>query len=94
MFTSRCSGVAIMERMEGFAKGINFRVGRVKDFKTSLTRGTEGRKGRLQLGEPHLSLMKALIPCARRRSDRQWSPEEELPTTVDLNAESGLGLKG
>ncbi|CAL1360422.1 unnamed protein product [Linum trigynum] len=40
MFTSRCSVVAIMERMEGFAKGINFRVGRVKDFKMSLKRGT------------------------------------------------------
>ncbi|CAI0408284.1 unnamed protein product [Linum tenue] len=47
MFTSRCSAAAIMERMEGFAKGINFRVGRVKDFKMSLTGGTEGRKGRL-----------------------------------------------
>ncbi|CAL1360421.1 unnamed protein product [Linum trigynum] len=94
MFTSRCSAVAIMERMEGFAKGINFRVGRVKDFKMSLTRGPEGWKGRLQLSEPHLSLMEAQIPYATRRADHQLPLEEELPTTVDLNVESGLGLKG
>ncbi|CAL1407333.1 unnamed protein product [Linum trigynum] len=45
MFTSKCSTTAIMERMEGFGKGINFRVGKVKDFKMSLTGEQKGRNG-------------------------------------------------
>jgi len=49
IFTSRSSASAIMARIEGFAKGINFRVGKVKDFKMSLVGPCEGRKGRLSV---------------------------------------------
>ncbi|CAN1243409.1 CBL-interacting serine/threonine-protein kinase 5 [Linum perenne] len=49
IFTSRSSATAIMARIEGFAKGINFRVGKVKDFKMSLVGPCEGRKGRLSM---------------------------------------------
>ncbi|CAN0907353.1 CBL-interacting serine/threonine-protein kinase 25 [Linum grandiflorum] len=49
IFTSRSSASAIMARIEGFAKGINFRVGKVKDFKMTLVGEREGRKGRLSV---------------------------------------------
>ncbi|XWS72747.1 hypothetical protein CRYUN_Cryun02cG0067400 [Craigia yunnanensis] len=49
MFTSRCSASAIMAKIEGVAKGLNFRVGKVKDFKMKLQGSSEGRKGRLSV---------------------------------------------
>ncbi|XP_022730333.1 CBL-interacting serine/threonine-protein kinase 25-like [Durio zibethinus] len=49
MFTSRCSASAIMTKIEGVAKGLNFRVGKVKDFKMRLQGSSEGRKGRLSV---------------------------------------------
>ncbi|KAJ0091467.1 hypothetical protein Patl1_12577 [Pistacia atlantica] len=49
MFTSKCSASAIMDKIEGVAKGINFKVAKVKDFKVKLQRGSEGRKGRLSV---------------------------------------------
>ncbi|KAL4334213.1 hypothetical protein GQ457_07G037470 [Hibiscus cannabinus] len=47
MFTSRCSATAIMAKIEAVAKGLNFRVGKVKDFKMKLQGSSEGRKGKL-----------------------------------------------
>ncbi|KAJ4707788.1 Non-specific serine/threonine protein kinase [Melia azedarach] len=47
MFTSKFSASAIMEKIEGVAKGMNFNVAKVKDFKIRLQRSSEGRKGRL-----------------------------------------------
>lgn len=47
MFTSRCSANAIMAKIEGVAKGMNFKVGKVKDFKMKLLGASEGRKGPL-----------------------------------------------
>ncbi|KAK8499415.1 hypothetical protein V6N12_037051 [Hibiscus sabdariffa] len=47
MFTSSCSATAIMAKIEAVAKGLNFRVGRVKDFKMKLQGSSEGRKGKL-----------------------------------------------
>nr|ADY68807.1 CBL-interacting protein kinase [Gossypium hirsutum] len=47
MFTSRCSASAIMSKVEAVAKGLNFRVGKAKDFKMRLQGSSEGRKGRL-----------------------------------------------
>ncbi|KAK8484296.1 hypothetical protein V6N13_145041 [Hibiscus sabdariffa] len=47
MFTSRCSATAIMAKIEAVAKGFNFRVGKVKDFKMKLQGTSEGRKGKL-----------------------------------------------
>ncbi|XP_021276011.1 CBL-interacting serine/threonine-protein kinase 25-like [Herrania umbratica] len=49
MFTSRCSASAIMAKIEGVAKGLNFKVGKVRDFKMKLQGSSEGRKGRLSL---------------------------------------------
>ncbi|OMO90698.1 hypothetical protein COLO4_18942 [Corchorus olitorius] len=47
LFTSKCSASAIMAKIEGVAKGLNFKVGKVKDFKMRLQGTSEGRKGRL-----------------------------------------------
>ncbi|KAE8735901.1 CBL-interacting serine/threonine-protein kinase 16 [Hibiscus syriacus] len=47
MFTSRCSASAIMAKIEAAAKGLNFRVGKVKDFKMKLQGSSEGWKGKL-----------------------------------------------
>ncbi|KAK8654918.1 hypothetical protein V6N13_107514 [Hibiscus sabdariffa] len=49
MFTSRCSAGAIMAKIEAVAKGLNFKVGKVKDFKMRLQGSSEGRKGRLSV---------------------------------------------
>ncbi|KAK8479293.1 hypothetical protein V6N13_051606 [Hibiscus sabdariffa] len=49
MFTSRCSAGAIMSKIEAMAKGLNFKVGKAKDFKMRLQRSSEGRKGRLSM---------------------------------------------
>ncbi|KAJ0030841.1 hypothetical protein Pint_12499 [Pistacia integerrima] len=49
MFTSKCSASAIMDKIEGVAKGINFKVAKVKDFKVKLQGRSEGRKGRLSV---------------------------------------------
>ncbi|XVE71256.1 hypothetical protein DITRI_Ditri10aG0136200 [Diplodiscus trichospermus] len=49
MFTSKCSASAIMAKIEGVAKGLKFRVGKVKDFKMKLQGSSEGRKGPLSL---------------------------------------------
>ncbi|XVF35669.1 hypothetical protein REPUB_Repub18cG0166100 [Reevesia pubescens] len=49
MFTSKCSASAIMAKLEGVAKGLNFKVGKVKDFKMRLQGSSEGRKGRLSV---------------------------------------------
>ncbi|TYI80051.1 hypothetical protein E1A91_D05G064400v1 [Gossypium mustelinum] len=47
MFTSRCSPTTIMAKIEVVVKGLNFRVGKVKDFKMKLQGSSEGRKGKL-----------------------------------------------
>lgn len=47
MFTSRCSATAIMEKLEGVAKGLKFKVSKMKDFKVRLMGVSEGRKGKL-----------------------------------------------
>ncbi|XVE97344.1 hypothetical protein REPUB_Repub03eG0011500 [Reevesia pubescens] len=49
MFTSRCSASAIMAKIEGVAKGLNFKFGKVKDFKMRLQGSSEGRKGPLSV---------------------------------------------
>ncbi|KAE8682552.1 CBL-interacting serine/threonine-protein kinase 16 [Hibiscus syriacus] len=49
MFTSRCTATVIMAKIEAAAKGLNFRVGKVKDFKMKLQGSSEGRKGKLLL---------------------------------------------
>ncbi|XP_044463222.1 CBL-interacting serine/threonine-protein kinase 5-like [Mangifera indica] len=49
MFTSKCSASAIMEKIEGVAKGMNFKAAKLKDFKVKLHGGSEGRKGRLSV---------------------------------------------
>ncbi|WCJ30378.1 CBL-interacting protein kinase 25 [Euphorbia peplus] len=47
MFTSKLPANSIMNRIEGVAKGLNFQVAKVKDFKVRLYGQSEGRKGRL-----------------------------------------------
>ncbi|XP_021890649.1 CBL-interacting serine/threonine-protein kinase 25-like [Carica papaya] len=47
VFTSKCSVGAIMAKIEGVAKGMNFKVSKLKEFKFKLQGRTEGRKGPL-----------------------------------------------
>lgn len=47
IFTSKCSASAIMAKLEGLAKGLKFRVARVKEFKMRMQGTVEGRKGKL-----------------------------------------------
>lgn len=49
MFTSRFSASHIMQKIEGVAKGMNFKVAKVKDFKIRLRGDSEGRKGPLSV---------------------------------------------
>ncbi|KAH1056571.1 hypothetical protein J1N35_034636 [Gossypium stocksii] len=49
MFTSRCSASDIIAKIQGVAKGLNLKVGKVKDFKLRLQGPSEGRKGRLSV---------------------------------------------
>ncbi|OAY53606.1 CBL-interacting serine/threonine-protein kinase 5 [Manihot esculenta] len=49
MFTSKFSASAIMNKIEAVAKGLNFKVSKVKDFKMRLQCPLEGRKGRLSI---------------------------------------------
>ncbi|KAG6772890.1 hypothetical protein POTOM_024319 [Populus tomentosa] len=47
MFTSKFSASAIMEKIEGVARGLSYKVAKVKDFKVTLQGPCEGRKGKL-----------------------------------------------
>ena len=47
VFTSKCSATAIMSKIETVAKGLSFKVAKVKDFRIRLQGPSEGRKGRL-----------------------------------------------
>uniref|UniRef100_A0A5B7ALC8 non-specific serine/threonine protein kinase n=1 Tax=Davidia involucrata TaxID=16924 RepID=A0A5B7ALC8_DAVIN len=49
LFTSRCSASAIMAKIEAVAKGLSFKVEKVKGFKVWLQGQSEGRKGRLSV---------------------------------------------
>lgn len=49
MFTSRFPASHIMEKIERVAKGMNFKVAKVKDFKIRLRGDSEGRKGPLSV---------------------------------------------
>lgn len=49
IFTSKCSAPAIMAKIEGMAKGLSFKVAKVKDFKLKLQCPSDGRKGRLSV---------------------------------------------
>ncbi|KAB2627920.1 CBL-interacting serine/threonine-protein kinase 25-like [Pyrus ussuriensis x Pyrus communis] len=49
VFTSKCSAAAIMAKIEAAAKGLSFKVGKVKDFKLRMQGPNEGRKGRLSV---------------------------------------------
>ncbi|GMN35296.1 hypothetical protein TIFTF001_005200 [Ficus carica] len=49
MFTSRCSASAIMAKLDSLAKGLSFRVVKVKDFQVRLQGCSEGRKGKLSV---------------------------------------------
>lgn len=49
MFISRCSASAVMAKLESMAKGLRFRVVRMKDFQVRLQGRSEGRKGRLSV---------------------------------------------
>ncbi|PON74568.1 Calcium/calmodulin-dependent/calcium-dependent protein kinase [Parasponia andersonii] len=49
MFTSRCTASAIMAKLEVVAKGLSFKVAKVKDFQIRLQGSSEGRKGKLSV---------------------------------------------
>lgn len=49
MFTSKFSATAIMAKIELVAKGLSFKVAKVKDFKIRLQGPNEGRKGLLSV---------------------------------------------
>ena len=47
LFTSKCSPSVIVSKIESVAKGLRFKVEKMKDFKVRLQAPAEGRKGRL-----------------------------------------------
>lgn len=47
IFTSKCSVTEIVSKIECAAKGLKFKVAKVKEFKLRLQGNSEGRKGRL-----------------------------------------------
>jgi len=47
MFTSRCTAKAIVSKIEAVAKGLSYKVCKVKDFKVKMEGKLEGRKGKL-----------------------------------------------
>ncbi|KAJ1430192.1 Serine/threonine-protein kinase, active site [Sesbania bispinosa] len=47
VFTSKCSAMEIASKIEGAAKGLSFKVAKLKDFKLRLQGNSVGRKGRL-----------------------------------------------
>ncbi|EEF46883.1 CBL-interacting serine/threonine-protein kinase 25 [Ricinus communis] len=49
VFTSKFSAGAIINKIEGVAKGLNFKIAKVKDFKVKLQGPLEGRKGQLSV---------------------------------------------
>ncbi|XP_057957574.1 CBL-interacting serine/threonine-protein kinase 25-like [Malania oleifera] len=49
VFTSKWAAPAIMARIEGVAKGLRFKVAKVKDFKVRMEGAAEGRKGKLSV---------------------------------------------
>ncbi|KAF5748128.1 CBL-interacting protein kinase 25 [Tripterygium wilfordii] len=49
IFTSKCSASAIVGKLEGVARAMNFKVAKVKDFKVRLQGPSEGRKGKLEV---------------------------------------------
>eukprot|EP00262_Sarcandra_glabra_P006905 TRINITY_DN1946_c0_g5_i1.p1 TRINITY_DN1946_c0_g5~~TRINITY_DN1946_c0_g5_i1.p1 ORF type:complete len:459 (-),score=26.34 TRINITY_DN1946_c0_g5_i1:133-1509(-) len=49
VFTSRCSASAIMAKLEKVAKGLSFKIVKVKDFKVKMQGAVDGRKGKLAL---------------------------------------------
>ncbi|KAJ4958958.1 hypothetical protein NE237_026069 [Protea cynaroides] len=49
IFTSKYSASAIMAKLESVAKGLKFRINKVKDFKVKMQGVEEGRKGKLSV---------------------------------------------
>ncbi|KAM6544120.1 hypothetical protein CsatB_008567 [Cannabis sativa] len=49
MFTSKCSATTIMAKLEFVAKGLSFKVAKLKDFQIRLQGASEGRKGKLSV---------------------------------------------
>lgn len=47
MFTSKCAAAAIVAKIEMVAKGLSYKVWKVKDFKVRMEGNAEGRKGKL-----------------------------------------------
>ena len=47
MFTSKCAAAAIVAKIETVAKGLSYKVLKVKDFKVRMEGNAEGRKGKL-----------------------------------------------
>ena len=47
MFTSKCAAAAIVAKIETVAKGLRYKVLKVKDFKVRMEGNAEGRKGKL-----------------------------------------------
>ncbi|GMY29190.1 CBL-interacting serine/threonine-protein kinase 5-like [Fagus crenata] len=47
MFTSKCAAAAIVAKIETVAKGLSYKVWKVKDFKVRMEGNAEGRKGKL-----------------------------------------------
>ncbi|CAA3031020.1 CBL-interacting serine threonine- kinase 25-like [Olea europaea subsp. europaea] len=49
LFTSKCSGSVIMNKLESLAKKLNFRIVMAKDYKVKMQGVSEGRKGKLSV---------------------------------------------
>nr|ACQ83531.1 CBL-interacting protein kinase 15 [Vitis vinifera] len=90
MFTSKCSAAAIMAKIELVAKGLKFRVAKVKDFKLKLQGQSEGRKGRLSLTAevfevaPEVAIVELLKSAGDTLEYAKFCEEDVRPALKDI----------
>lgn len=90
MFTSKCSAAGIMTKMEQVAKGLKFRVAKVKDFKLKLQGQSEGRKGRLSVTAevfevaPEVAIVEILKTAGDTLEYAKFCKEDVRPALKDI----------
>ncbi|KAK9101811.1 hypothetical protein Sjap_019065 [Stephania japonica] len=90
MFTSRCSASTIMAKLEGMAKGLRFRVVRMKEFKVRMQGAEEGRKGRLSVTAevfevaPHVAIVELSKSSGDTLEYVKFCEEEARPALKDI----------
>ncbi|XP_021820926.1 CBL-interacting serine/threonine-protein kinase 5-like [Prunus avium] len=90
MFTSKCSATAIMAKIELVAKGLSFKVAKVKDFKIRLQGPNEGRKGRLSVTAevfevaPEVAVVEFLKSAGDTLEYAKFCEEDVRPALKDI----------